>query len=156
MIILGFVLLIIPGFLMILRYALYAPVVLVERLEKRAAIKRAKELVKRRRRTVVFVIFVQLTIPMVLGWIVGWSAAGAAKGQAHISPHILEKIPPLINLFLTPLFSIMTALLYLKARQLGGESLKPDIEQLETEEVARSRWQQRMRERVTMRTPSSR
>lgn len=156
MIILGFILLFLPGFWMIMRYSLYAPVVLVEGLEKRAAIKRAKQLWKRRRRTVAFVVFVQMTIPLILGWIVGWSAAGAAKGQAHISPHVLEKIPPLINLFLTPLFSIMTALLYLKARQLGGESLKEDIERLETEEVAHSRWEERMRKRLTMRTPSSR
>ncbi len=156
MIFLGFILLIIPGFLMMLRYALYAPVVIVEGLEKRAAIKRARELVKRRRRTVIFVLLIQLTIPVVIGWIVGWSMAGAAKGQAHLSPRVIEKMTPFINLFLTPLFSIMTALLYLKVRHLGGESLKQSIDHFEEEEVPRSRWQQRMRSRLTMRTPSSR
>ena len=156
MIILGFILLVIPGFLMMLRYALYAPVVIVEGLEKKAAIKRAKELVRRSRRTVIFVLLVQLSIPVIIGWIVGWSAAGAAQGKAHISPRVLEKVTPLINVFLTPLFSTMTALLYLKARQLGGESLKQNIDQLENEEMPRSRWQQRMRSRLTMRTPSSR
>lgn len=156
MIILGFILLIIPGFLMMLRYALYAPVVIVEGLEKKAAIKRAKELVRRSRRTVIVVLLVQLSIPVFLGWIVGWSAAGAAKGQAHISPKVIEKVTPFLNLFLTPLFSIMTALLYLKARQLGGESLKENIDQFEQEEAPSSRWQQRMRDRLTMRTPVSR
>jgi serine/threonine protein kinase len=156
MIILGFVLLIIPGFLMMLRYALYAPVVIVEGLEKKAAIKRAKELVRRSRRTVIIVLLVQLSIPVLIGWVVGWSAAGAAKGQAHISPKVLEKVTPFLNLFLTPLFSIMTALLYLKARQLGGESLKENLDQFEQEEAPSSRWQQRMRKRLTMRTPVSR
>lgn len=156
MIMLGFIMLIIPAFFMMVRYALYAPVVLVEGLEKRAAIKRTKELVRRERRTVMFVVMVQLLIPLFLGWIVGWSMKGAAEGQAHVSPRVIEKITPLINLFITPLFSIMTALLYLKARQLGGESLKQSIDQFEQEEVPRSRWQQRMRERLTMRTPSSR
>jgi serine/threonine protein kinase len=156
MIILGFMMLILPAFLMMLRYALYAPVVIVEGLEKRAAIKRAKELVKRSRRTVVFVLLIQLSFPVVIGWIIGWSMAGAAKGQAHISPRVLDKVTPLVSLFLTPLFSIMMALLYLKARQLGGELLKQSIDQFEQEEVPRSRWQQRMRSRLTMRTPSSR
>ncbi|HEX8495262.1 MAG TPA: serine/threonine-protein kinase [Pyrinomonadaceae bacterium] len=156
MIMLGFLMLFIGAFFMMMRYALWAPVVLIEGLEKSAAIKRTKELVRRSRRTVIFVLLIQLSIPMFIGWIVGWSAAGAAKGQAHLSPRVLEKITPIINLFITPLFSIMTALLYLKARQLGGESLKQSIDQLENEEMPRSRWQQRMRSRLTMRTPSSR
>jgi serine/threonine protein kinase len=156
MIMLGFLMLVVGAFFMMLRYALWAPVVLVEGLEKRAAINRTKELVRRSRRTVIFVLLIQLLIPALIGWIVGWSAAGAAKGQAHLSPRVLEKITPIVNLFITPLFSIMTALLYLKARQLGGESLKQSIDQLENEEMPRSRWQQRMRSRLTMRTPSSR
>jgi hypothetical protein len=82
--------------------------------------------------------------------------SGAAKGQAHISPRIIEKVTPLISLFLLPPISITTALLYLKARQLGGESLKHDIDKFEQDEVPSSRWQQRMRKRLTMRTPSSR
>lgn len=156
MIMLGFLIFIVGAFFMMVRYALYAPVVIVEGLEKRAAIKRTKELVRRSRRTVIFVLFIQLLIPMLIGWIVGWSVAGAAKGQAHVSPRVIEKITPLINLFITPLFSIMTALLYLKARQLGGESLKHSIDQFEQDEVPRSRWQQRMKSRLTMRPPSSR
>lgn len=156
MIMLGFLMLFIGAFFMMLRYALWAPVVLVEGLEKRAAITRTKELVRRARRTMVFVLLIQLLFPALIGWIIGWSVAGAAKGQAHLSPRVLEKITPIINLFITPLISITTALLYLKARQLGGESLKQNIDQLEDEEMPRSRWQQRMRSRLTMRTPSSR
>jgi serine/threonine protein kinase len=155
-VLLSFILLIIPGFIMMLRYSLYAPVVLIEGLEKRAALKRSKELVKRARRTVITVLILQLAVPTFIGWIIGWSVSGAAQGQAHVSPRVIEKITPLINLFLTPLFSIMTALLYLKTRQLGGESLKQSIDQFEQEEVPRSRWQQRMRSRLTMRTPASR
>ncbi len=155
-ILLSAIMLLLPALWMMARYLLYAPVVIVEGLEKKAAIRRTKELFRRSRRTVVLVLLVQLTIPLILGWIVGWSAAGAAKGQAHISPRVIEKIMPIIKLFLIPLISIMTALLYLKARQLGGESLKQDLDKFEQDEVPSSLWQQRMRKRLTMRTPSSR
>jgi hypothetical protein len=156
MIVLGIAMLFFPVIWMMARYMLYPPVVVFEGLEKKAAIERTKELFRRSRRTVVLVLLVQLMIPMMLGWIVGWSMSGAAKGQAHISPRIIEKVTPLISLFLLPLISITTALLYLKARQLGGESLKHDIDKFEQDEVPSSRWQQRMRKRLTMRTPSSR
>jgi serine/threonine protein kinase len=155
-ILLGLAMLFFPGFWIMARYTLYPPVVVFEGLEKSAAIQRTKELFRRSRKTVFLVLLIQLMIPLMLGWIVGWSAAGAAKGQAHISPRVIEKIMPVVKLFLIPLISIMTALLYLKARQLGGESLKQDIDKFEQEEVPRSRWQLRMRERLMMRTPSSR
>lgn len=156
MLVLGFAMLFFPVLWMMARYMLYPPVVVFEGLQKGAAIRRTKELFRRSRRTVVMVMLVQLTIPMVLGWIVGWSMSGAAKGQAHISPRVIEKVTPLISLFLLPLISITTALLYLKTRQLGGESLKQDIDKFEREEVPRSRWQLRMRDRLSLRTPSSR
>lgn len=51
-IIIGFILFVIPGIIMTIRYALYAPVVLMEGLEKKAARKRARELASRSWRTV--------------------------------------------------------------------------------------------------------
>jgi hypothetical protein len=48
---------------------------------------------------------------------------------------------------IAPLTAIMTAQLYLKARQAGGEVLRDAIEQFEALEIPRSRWQARMRTR---------
>ena len=49
--------------------------------------------------------------------------------------------------------SIVPALLYLKMRQFGGETLNDVMAKLEEEDGARSDWQQRMRKRLTMNTP---
>jgi serine/threonine protein kinase len=63
-IIIGFVLLVIPGLIMSIRYLLYAPVVLMEGLEKKAAMRRARELAGRSWRTVIIVSMLQFVIPM--------------------------------------------------------------------------------------------
>ena len=54
-----------------------------------------------------------------------------------------------------PLMSIVPALLYLKMRQLGGETFAALMEQINQVEGAHSHWQQRMRTRLTV-TPQSR
>ena len=58
-----------------------------------------------------------------------------------------------MNIFVLPLMAIVPALLYLKMRQFGGETLNDVMTQLEESEGARSQWQQRMRKRLTMNTP---
>jgi hypothetical protein len=63
-------------------------------------------------------------------------------------------ITPLANVIVVPLTSIMMALLYLKMRQMGGESFAETLAQFETVEPVRSRWQQRMR--LTVHTPQHR
>jgi hypothetical protein len=62
----------------------------------------------------------------------------------------------MLNVFFIPLIAIMTALLYLKVRQLGGERLKDVLDQFEQEEVPQTRWQKRMRERLTASSHSTR
>jgi len=54
-----------------------------------------------------------------------------------------------------PLMSIVPALLYLKMRQLGGETLSTALAQIEDLEGERTQWQQRMRSRLTMHTPQT-
>src|SRR5436305_10589928 len=63
--VLGFVLLIIPGFIVMVRYALYAPVILMEGLEKRAALKRANELSRRSRRTVIALLLINFAMQLI-------------------------------------------------------------------------------------------
>jgi serine/threonine protein kinase len=154
----GFVLFIIPGIVMMIRYTLYAPVVLMENLEKRAALKRANELSRRSRRTVIALLLIQLTLPFIIGTIVGFLSFKMKGGDVHINTgsKALGHFAPLFNIITVPLISITTALLYLKMRQLGGETFKQTLEQFDSVEAPRSRWQQRMRHRLTVNTPVSR
>jgi serine/threonine protein kinase len=157
---LGFVLLFIPGFIMLVRYSLYAPVVLMEGLEKRAALKRANELSRRSRRTVIALLLIQLVLPFVVGAIVGFFSVKMKGGGSGLllasGSQVLGRLAPLFNIITVPLISISTALLYLKMRQLGGETFKDTLEQFDNVEAPRSRWQQRMRQRLTVNTPVSR
>jgi hypothetical protein len=52
-----------------------------------------------------------------------------------------------------PLLAIVPALLYLKMRQFGGETLNDVMAQLE-DEGAKSHWQQRMGKRLTVTPPT--
>ena len=61
----------------------------------------------------------------------------------------------LVNIFIVPLISIVPALLYLKMRQLAGEQLSTALAQIEEVEDKQSAWQQRMRTRLSLHTPTS-
>jgi serine/threonine protein kinase len=154
-ILLGFVLLIVPGLVMMVRYTLYAPVVLLEGLEKKAALKRARELVRRSRRTVIIVVFLQLIIPIIVSSLAVRFVGLGARDANHFATKIYGHLLAFLNILIVPLISIMMALLYIKLRQIGGEQLKDTLEQLETDEMPRSRWQQRMRMRLSLHTHTS-
>lgn len=155
-VILGFVLLVVPGLVMMVRYSLYAPVVLMEGLEKRAALKRANELSRRSRRTVIALLLIQFCLPFIMGALVGFLSVKMKGGNLHVGSQNAGRIAPLFNIVTVPLISITTALLYLKMRQLGGETFKETLEQFDNVEAPRSRWQTRMRRRLTVNTPVSR
>ena len=65
---------------------------------------------------------------------------------------ISQQLSGLINIAVVPLMSIVSALLYLKMRQFGGESTGDIFEQIEEVDVERTEWQQRMRTRLAMPT----
>ncbi|HEY0098761.1 MAG TPA: serine/threonine-protein kinase [Pyrinomonadaceae bacterium] len=154
----GILMFVIPGLIVMVLYYLYAPVVLMENLEKRAALKRANELSRRSRRSVIALIAINFALPLMMGAIVGFLSVKVQGGNLHINQNsqILGRLAPLFNIITVPLISITTALLYLKMRQLGGETFKETIEQFDNVEVPRSRWQERMRRRLTVNTPVSR
>ena len=156
-ILLGFILVIVPGIVMMVRYTLYAPIVLLERLEKKAAMKRARELVRRSRRTVVTVVLLQLLIPIIISSLVARFAYIGIQGKGDFKVKLGSHLMALLNIFIVPLISIMVALLYMKLRHIGGEQLRDTLEALETDEMPRSMWQQRMRQRLSLNPrPSSR
>jgi hypothetical protein len=154
-IILGWILFLIPGLVMTARYLLWAPVVLMEGLEKKAALKRARALAARSWRTIIIAMCVQLLVPAIVGAIVGALSGATAHEKHGFQVKIGSQFSGLINIFVLPLLSIVPALLYLKMRQFGGETLNDVMAQIENFEGARSLWQKRMRTRLTV-TPQTR
>jgi hypothetical protein len=133
---------------------------MMENLKGRAALRRSKALVKRSLGTAVGVAFVHWAVPAFIGGI--WGAVFGALFKASELPNAPELtrastnlIQPIVSVLLVPLLATATALLYFKMRELGGEALEPTLSQIEQEELPRSRWQQRMRERLYSSTPSA-
>jgi serine/threonine protein kinase len=151
----GTLLLIIPGMIIWIRYLLYAPVVLIEGLQGKPAMKRARELASRSWRTIIIVSLLQILIPMIVSFFVGRIRVGINAPPASLGSKLYQQVLGLANIFIVPLISIVPALLYLKMRQLGGESLSAALAQIEEGEGERSKWQQRMRTRLSLHTPTS-
>lgn len=158
-ILLGWLLFIVPGLVMTVRYMLWAPVVLMEGLEKKAARMRARALASRSWRTIIIVTVIQFLIPIIVSSAIG-AAAGllssdGRKSHETVMIKVGTQLSALVNIFVLPLMSIVPALLYLKMRQLGGETLNDVMAQIEEVEPVRSKWQQRMRTRLTLHTPQN-
>ena len=136
-----------------MRYALYAPVVLMEGLEKKAARRRARELGARSWRTVISVILLQFLIPSIISGVLGRFSVSTHRPSAGVTFKVTNQLSGLVNIVILPLMSIVPALLYLKMRQMGGETLNQVLAQIEEVETAGSNWQQRMRTRLTVHTP---
>ncbi len=153
-------LLLIPGVIMFINYSLASPVVMMEGLKGRAALKRSKQLVKRSRRTVIMILLFQWAIPAFTAALVGAGLSAALKlskveHAPLLSARITSVIVVILNTVIVPLIATLTALLYLKTRQIGGETLKEAISQFEEEDVPRTKWQMRMRERLQTTTSKS-
>ncbi|MDB6038985.1 MAG: hypothetical protein JWM99_2826, partial [Verrucomicrobiales bacterium] len=145
---LGFVLLVIPGIVLTARYALWVPVVLMEGLEKKAALDRSRTLASRSWMAIFIAMLFQFVLPAMVEKLIHmiFGIDPGRKDSAWMKA--LEQFASLSSIVLMPLLSIVPALLYLKMRQLGGETLTDVLAQIETEET-RSKWEQRIRERVT-------
>jgi serine/threonine protein kinase len=155
--VIGYVPLVVPGLVMSVRYALTAPVVLIEGIEKKAALRRSRELGSRSWRTVIIVSILQILIPMVISALIGRLRVGIGSHveRSSVSQLIWQQVTSLVNILIVPLISIVPALLYLKMRQLGGEPLSAAMAQIEQVDAGRSQWQQRMRTRLSLHTPVS-
>jgi serine/threonine protein kinase len=155
-ILLGFILLVIPGFIMMVRYSLWAPVVLMEGLEKKEARQRARALASRSWRTIILAMLFQILVPAIVGGALG-ALLGATSEKKAIHVSVFTPLTSLVNIFVLPLMAIVPALLYLKMRQFGGETLNDVMAKIEAQEGAGSNWQQRMRSRLaSVNTPHSR
>jgi hypothetical protein len=155
-IILGWILFIIPGIVMTIRYFLWSPVVLMEGLQGRAALKRARQLASRSWLMVIIVCVIQFLTPSIVNLLMV-RLLGIQGGGVKVSPRvrIAGQFTSLTTIFVMPLMSIVPAMVYLKMKQLGGETLASVMDRIEQVEGAHSHWQQRMRTRLTV-TPQSR
>jgi hypothetical protein len=152
----GYVLLIIPGIIVQVRYLLWGPVVLMEGLEGKPALKRARALASRSWRTIILAMLIQFCVPALVGAIIGGLLGINNTEHTHSwRVRVTGQLASLVNIFVLPLLAIVPALLYLKMRQFGGETLNDVMAQLEEVEGAKSHWQQRMRTRLTV-TPQTR
>ena len=152
----GFVLLIIPMVIVQVRYLLWGPVVLMEGLQGKAALKRARALASRSWRTMILVLLIQFCVPAIVGALIG-GLLGLNETQAHQHSwriRVTGQLSELLNIFILPLLAIVPALLYLKMRQFGGETLTDVMAQLQELEPTKSHWQQRMRTRLTVTPPT--
>ena len=153
----GFVFLVIPMIVVQVRYLLWGPVVLMEGLQGKAALQRARSLASRSWRTIIIAMIIQFCVPALVGGIVG-AVLGFNESHAHVQSwriRVAGQMSELINIFVLPLLAIVPALLYLKMRQFGGETLTDVMAQLQELEPTKSHWQQRMRTRLTV-TPQTR
>ncbi|HKA18722.1 MAG TPA: serine/threonine-protein kinase [Blastocatellia bacterium] len=149
----GLILLVIPGVIMFINYSLASPVVMMEGLKGRAALKRSKALVKRCWRSVIAVLFLQWAIPAVASSVFALPVAFALRmSKAPHAPLLTQRVTAIIvamlSAIIVPLIATLTALLYLKARQIGGETMREVLSQFEEEDAPRTKWQMRMRERL--------
>lgn len=151
----GSVLLVIPGIVTAICHALYAPVAVMEHTGVRATLRRARALAKRFWSTVLIITALQFTLPALV-WIASVDASFDLQFADDGSPKAFgfelntsgtSSLYQLLNILVTPLTAIMTAQLYLKTRQAGGEVLRDAVEQFEALEIPRSKWQARMRSR---------
>jgi hypothetical protein len=149
----GLILLVIPGVIMFINYSLASPVVMMEGLKGRAALKRSKILVKRCWRSVIAVLFLQWAIPAAASSVFALPVAFALRmSKVPHAPLLTQRVTAIIvamlSAIIVPLIATLTALLYLKARQIGGETMREVLSQFEEEDAPRTKWQMRMRERL--------
>lgn len=156
LILFGSILFIIPGLLVAVIYALYAPVVIMEQHGVRGTLRRSRTLSRRTFVTALVITVVQFALPVLI-----WKAAVTTDFTLQLNDDFSPKqfgfnfsmsgasaLYQLLNVFVTPLTAIMAALLYLKTRKAGGESLRDTSTQFEALDIPRSKWQLRMKSRL--------
>jgi hypothetical protein len=120
----GFILLFIPGLVLISRYLVWAPVVLLEGLQGSAALKRSAQLTKRSWRDAFLAMLFQLGVPAVVqSWLDMLISYDMRDRVGESGLELISQFAALSSVLVAPLVSIVPALLYLKMRQLGGEAI---------------------------------
>lgn len=153
-ILIGWILFVIPGFVMTIRYLFWSPVVLLEGIQGKPALKRARQLASRSWWSVIMVCIFQLITPSIVNLLMVRLLGINHAVKVGRGVRVSAQFTSLTTIFVMPLMSIVPALLYLKMRQLGGETLGEVMSHIEDAEGTHSKWQQRMRSRLTVTPPT--
>jgi hypothetical protein len=143
----GFVLLVIPGLVIWARESFWAPVVLMEGLDGREAFRRSRQLASRCRWAVGLTVVLQVLVPAIVQGVLGMNPA-VAQGEAWSARQAWVELSSLVGIITTPLMSLVVAQLYLKARQLGGETLGEMMSRADGD-TGLAEWERRMRIRLS-------
>ncbi|MFY9221319.1 MAG: serine/threonine-protein kinase [Blastocatellia bacterium] len=130
------------------KYSLYASVVIIEGFGGLKALRRAKSL---------YLLSRKVTMPIMLGFLIYLGLHGIAGslvngvlvrtsslGIAIIITILFNITHILVYILLNPFITICLGLLYFKARQINGESLKDVLAQYQPETLSLSHWQTRI------------
>ena len=115
-VLIGFILLIVPGILWTLSYSLIVPAVLVEGQNAMPSLRRSSELVKGQRGKVFLVLLVINLLQVILAVGVGMIAGIFLKTESGAGALLHSAMNNLLSIFLTPLGIIATILLYYDMR----------------------------------------
>lgn len=123
----------------------------------RGTLRRSRMLSRRAFGTALVITIVQFALPVLV-----WKAAVTPDFTLQLNDDFSPKhfgfnfsmsgrssLYQLLNVFVTPLTAIMASLLYLKTRKAGGESLRDTSDQFEALDIPRSKWQARMKSRLS-------
>jgi serine/threonine protein kinase len=142
----GFVLLVVPGLVIWARESFWAPVVLMEGLDGSEAFRRSRQLASRCRWAVGLTVVLQLLFPAIMQAMLGMNPT-QAQGEAWSARQAWVELSSLVGIITTPLMSLVVAQLYLKARQLGGETLGEMMSRADGD-TGLAEWERRMRVRL--------
>lgn len=149
-ILVGFVLLVVPGLKRTVHYSLWAPVVLMEGMEMKAALERSRTLGARSWWSVIIAVLFQFLLPRLVERLLRLGIGIGIEGgkSSDVGLTIATQFLSLSSVVVLPLLAIVPALLYLKLRQLGGETPSEVMAQLEPG-ARRVRWERTPRPRAT-------
>jgi hypothetical protein len=123
LILLGFVLLMVPGMILFVGFSLWAPVVLLEGLSNWEALRRSFELAARSWKVAATAVLFQLATPLVLAAMFNGLIPSVPVGEASVGARVVSELKPLGSVFVLPLVSIVIALAFVKLRQFGGQGM---------------------------------
>ncbi|MDQ2920078.1 MAG: protein kinase, partial [Acidobacteriota bacterium] len=162
LVLVGLVMCVLPGLYVLANLCLVGPVLMMEDLRGRAAMKRSRALYKRSRRTVIAIVLIHIGAPVLMTTVAALLIVAVVKAlnpagtlHANSAVTIAQQFVSLpITILVSSLASVVTALLYWKTRLAGGETMKQALLQFGAEDAPAGRGQKRprTRARTSMRT----
>ncbi len=153
--VIGLAMCVLPGVYVLANLCLVGPVLMMEDLRGRAALKRSRALYKRSRRTVIAIVLLHIGAPLLINTVAALLIVAVVKalnptGTLHANSAVtisqqLVSLP--ITILLSSLASVVTALLYWKTRLAGGETMQQALLQFDAEDAPVGRRQKRLRTR---------